>query len=327
MSISMKVCLNLILAVVLPTVSIDHALADDFPSKPIRIVLPFSAGGSADISTRKIASMVSQRIGQQVIVENRPGAAGNIGTAAVAKAAPDGYTLAYTLSTTMAVNPHIYANTGYDSLKDFAPIIVSYKGQALLVVPASSAIRSVADLVRAAKAQPGKLSFASGGVGSPQHLFGERLKQLAGIDLTHVPYKGDAQYLPELVSGQLDVAFNFPAAALPHLKAGKLRAIAVSSTKRNPALPNVPTLTEAGIAGYDETMWAGFAAPAGTPPERLRKLHEAFQPVLHSSEFAAYLETIGYEAVGGTPEEAAALIKSDYERYGGIVKALRLRVE
>lgn len=317
----------LIRAVILLPVWTCYSFADDFPNKAIRIIVPFSAGGSADISTRKIASMAGAKLGQQVIVENRPGAAGNIGTAAAAKAAPDGYTLGYVLLTTMAVNPHIYANAGYDALKDFLPIITSYKGPALLVVPESSPIKSVADLITAAKAQPGKLSYPSGGIGSPQHLFTERLKQLAGIDLAHVPYKGDAQYLPELIAGQLHVSFNFPAAALPHIKAGKLRVLAVSSSKRSPALPDVPTLAEAGVAGYNETVWAGFAAPARTPLEHVRKLNDVLREVLRSPEFVAYLDTLGYEPVADTPEQAAALTKSDYERYGKIVKELGLRVE
>jgi tripartite-type tricarboxylate transporter receptor subunit TctC len=323
----LKVSLNVTLTVILSIVLWNSANAEDYPSKPIKIIVPFPAGGSADISTRKIASMASAKLGQQVIVENRPGAAGNIGTAIAAKAAPDGYTLAYTVLTTMAVNPHVYSNAGYQALDDFAPIVTTYKGQALLVVPAASPIGSVADLIAAAKAQPGKLSYPSGGIGSPHHLFVERLKQLAGIDLAHVPYKGDGQYMPELLAGQLHVAINFPAASLPHIKAGKLRVLAVTSNQRSKAFPPVPTLAEAGVAGYNETLWAGFAAPARTPPERIRKLNGVLREVLRSPEFVAYLDTLGYEPVADTPEQATALIRSDHERYGKIVKELGLRVE
>jgi tripartite-type tricarboxylate transporter receptor subunit TctC len=300
----------LLLGSLLNLLGASNALADDYPSKAIRIVVPSAA-----------------RIGQPVIVDNRPGAAGNIGTAVAAKAPPDGYTIAYLLTTTLCVNPHAYADVGFDPLKDFAPITISRQGQALLAVRSGSPIQSVKDLVSRAKAQPGKLAYASAGVGSPQHLMSERLKRLAAIDLAHVPYKGEAQYLPELVSGQLDVAFIFPAIALPQIEAGKLRALAVSSTQRFPSLPDVPTLAEAGIAGYDEQVWAGYAVPAGTPAARIRRLSEVFNAAQRSQAFISFTESIGGKVLASTPEEAAALIKSDYQRYGKIVKELGLRVE
>lgn len=301
--------------------------ADDFPSKPIKIIVPFPVGGSADIGTRKLGSLLGERLGQQVVIDNRPGAGGNIGTVAAAKSPSDGYTLVFILNTTMAVNPHAYANPGYRPLTDLTPICVSVKYQGILVTRADSPIASVADVVRLAKAQPGKLAYASAGIGSPQHLMTERLKQLAGIDLTHVPYKGEAQYLPELISGQVDVAFGYPAATLSQLKAGKLRALAVSSATRLPTLPDVPTLAEAGVAGYDESGWAGYAAPAGTPPERMQKLEQAFLAALRSPEFKAYVDSLGNELVAAGAAETSALIKTDYERYAKIVQALGLRIE
>jgi tripartite-type tricarboxylate transporter receptor subunit TctC len=314
---------SLILLTVLPC----ESFADDYPTKPIKIVVPFPVGGSADIGTRRLAPLLSQQLGQSVIVENRPGAGGNIGTATVAKSAPDGYTLGFILNTTMAVNPHVYANPGYDPLKELTPIAVSVKYQGILVTRADSPIGSVADLVRSAKAQPGKLSYASAGAASPQHLMTERLKQLAGIDLLHVPYKGEAHYFPDLLAGQVDVAFGYSGATLPQLKAGKLRALAVSSAKRLPSLPDVLTMAEAGIDGYDESGWAGYAVPSGIAPERLQKLSQAFQTALHSPEFVKFVDELGNELVATKPEEAAALIKTDYERYGKIVKALGLRVD
>lgn len=327
MSVAMRVFLFFVCMGILPGVIGRGVLADDFPNKPIKIVVPFPVGGSADVGARKLASLLSQELGQPIVIDNRPGAGGNIGTAAVAKAAPDGYTLLYVLNTTMAVNPHAYANPGYNSLSDLAPLCLSVKYQGILVTRADSPIQSIADLVRLAKALPGKPAYASAGVGSPQHLMTERLKQLAGIDLTHVPYKGEAQYLPELLTGQVDVAFGYSGATLPLLKAGKLRALAVSSATRLSSLPDVPTMAQAGIAGYDESGWAGYAAPAGIPGERLQKLQHAFQTALRSPEFRAYADTLGYELIAGSSEEAAALVKADYERYGKIVKSLGLRVD
>jgi tripartite-type tricarboxylate transporter receptor subunit TctC len=323
----MKVFSILICSFILFTVLVQPGFSEDFPSKPIKIIVPFPVGGSADISTRRIAALAAQQLGQPIIIDNRPGAAGNIGTALAAKSPPDGYTLTYFVRTTMTLNPHIYINPGFDALKDFDTIIISYKGPALLVVKADSPIGSVSDLIREAKRQPGQLRYASGGVGSPQYLFMERLKKVAGLDLLHIPYKGDAQFLPDVMSGQVEVTFSFPATALPLVNAGKLRALAVSSKHRFLPLPDVPTLAEAGLPAFDEIMWAGFAAPAKIAPERLRKIHAALQFALRSPEIKTYLDSIGYEAVAGTPEEAAAQLKTDYERDGKIAKELGLQLE
>jgi len=284
----------LILLATLSLVSSNTLRADDFPSKPIKIIVPAQVGGAADISTRKIAAVAAQQLGQPIIVENRPGGAGNIGMALAAKAPADGYTLTYFVSTTLALNPHLYTDTGFDPLKDFAPIIASYRGPALLLVRPDSPIRNVAELIHAAKHAPGALRYASGGVGSPTHLPMERLKQLAGIDLLHIPYKGDAQFLLELASGQVEVAFAYPTSALPLVTSGKLRALAVTSARRFAPLPEVPTLAEAGVAGYDETIWSGFAAPARIAPERLQKLHAALQHALLSPALKTHFDKIGY---------------------------------
>ncbi len=208
------------------------APADDFPAKPIKIIVSAQVGGAADISTRKIAALAAQRLGQPIVIDNRPGASGNIGTALGAQAAPDGYTITYFVRTTLTLNPHIYANTGFDTFRDFAPIIVSYRGPALLLVKADSPIRTVTDLIRAAREAPGKLRYASGGTGAPTYLPMERLKRAAGIDLLHIPYKGDSQFLPELVSGQVEAAFAYSASALPLVRGGKLRILGVSSMQR-----------------------------------------------------------------------------------------------
>ncbi len=304
-----------------------NSLAENFPNKAIKLMMPFPVGGSADVGARKFAPLLSQQLGVPVIVDNRPGAASNIGTALLAKSEPDGHTLGYILTSTMVVNPHIYSNPGFDPLRDFVPITLTVKFQGILLVRAGSPFRSVEDLIRAAKAQPGKLSYASGGAGSPAHLMMERLKQLTGTDLLHVPYKGEAQYYPELLAGQVDVAFGFSASALPQLRSGKLRALGVSAAQRLPSLPEIPTLAEAGVTGYDESMWAGYAAPAGTPPERVRKLQQAFHTVLRSPEWVKFVDELGYEVTPTTSEEAMARLKADYERYGQIVKTLGLRID
>jgi tripartite-type tricarboxylate transporter receptor subunit TctC len=315
-----------ILGAILSAVPDSSALADDFPTKPIKIIVPFPVGGSADIGARKLGALVSERLGQPVVIDNRPGAGGNIGTATAVKASPDGYTLVLILNTTMGVNPHAYANPGFNPLTDLTPICTTIKYQGILVTRTDSPIRTVADLVRLAKAQPGKLSYASAGVGSPQHLMTERLKQIAGIDLAHIPYKGEAQYFPELLTGQVDIAFGYAAATQPQLKAGKLRALAVSSATRQPALPDVPTMAEAGISGYDESGWAGYAVPARTPPERLQKLEQAFLGAIRSPEFRAFVDSLGYALVAGNAADTNALIKADYERYQKIVQALGLHI-
>jgi tripartite-type tricarboxylate transporter receptor subunit TctC len=324
---TMRIASILIHSFILFTVSTFSGFADDFPSKPIKIIVPFPVGGSADIGTRKLGALVSERLGQPVVIDNRPGAGGNIGTAVAAKSPPDGYTLVLILNTTVGVNPHAYANPGFNPLTDLAPICTTVKYQGILVTRTDSPIKTVADLLQQAKAQPGKLSYASAGVGSPQHLMTERLKQSAGIDLAHIPYKGEAQYFPDLLSGQVDVAFGYSAATLPQLKSGKLRALAVSSATRHGALTDVPTLAETGISGYDESGWGGIAAPAATPPERLQKLEQAFLAAMHSPDYHAFVDSVGNVLVAGNAAETGTLLKADYERYGKIVKSLGLRVD
>ena len=301
--------------------------ADEYPSKPIRIIVPFPAGGSADLRTRHLAPLIAQRLKQSVIIENRPGAAGNIGTGLGAKSPPDGYTVTLILNTTVAVNPHIYRDAGFDPLKDLVPLIVMVRAAAILVVKADSPIRSVQDLIAQAKARPGKLTYGTSGPGSVQHLMGERFKKMAGIDLVHVPYKGDAPTLTDLMGGQIDMAFGAPPATLPLIESGKLRTLAVTSAKRLSILPNVPTLGESGVPGYDETFWGGFAVPTGTPGIVVKKLHEAFRSAMLAPEYQNFVTQIGAELVASTQEYAVELMKSDYERYGKIVKELGLKVE
>jgi tripartite-type tricarboxylate transporter receptor subunit TctC len=299
----------------------------EYPSKPIRLIVPFPAGASADLRTRRLAPLVSQRLKQQIVIDNRPGAAGGIGTKLAAKAAPDGYTATYIISTAVAVHPHMYRDAGFDPLKELDLFIVTLRAAPILVVKANSPIRSVRDLISQAKARPGKLTYGTSGPGSPQHLMGERLKKMAGIDIVAVPYKGDAPTLTDLMGGQIDMAFGFPLATMSLINAGKLRALAVTSGKRLPNLPATPTLAESGVPNYDETIWSGFAVPAGTPEKIVRRLHEAFRSAMLTPEFRQEVEQSGAEFVASTQEYAMQLMKSDHERHGTIVKDLNLQVE
>ena len=305
-----------------------HAVAaEEYPSKPIRLIVPFPAGASADLRARQLAPLVAQRLKQQLIIDNRPGAAGSIGTGLGAKASPDGYTVTYIITNTVAVNPHLYKDTGFDPLRDLVPLIVTARSGSILVVKADSSIRSVGDLVAQAKTSPGKLTYGTSGQGSPQHLMGERLKKMAGINLVSIPYKGDAPTLTDLMGGQIDMALGFPMASMALVDAGKLRALAVTSAQRLAILPNTPTLAESGVPGYDETIWSGYAVPTGTPENIVRKLHEAFRSAMLTPEYKKDVEQSGAELIASTQEYAVQLVKSDYERYGKIVRELGLRVE
>ncbi len=301
--------------------------AEDFPSKPIKIIVPFPAGSSADVRTRQLAPLIAQRLKQSVIVDNRPGAGGNIGTAVGVKSPPDGYTVTFIIHSTVAVGPHLHRNAGFDPLKDLRPFILTVKAAAILVVKADSAIHSLRDLIDAARARPGTLTYGTSGPGSVQHLMGERLKRMAGIDLVQVPYKGDAPTLVDLMGGQIDMAFGFPLATLHHLKSGRLRALAVTSGGRLGPLPNIPSISEGGVPGYDESTWSGFALPAGTPEPIVKKLHEAFRSAMLTPEFRREVEESGAELLASTQLEAVQMMKTDYERYGKIVKELGLKIE
>ncbi len=301
--------------------------AQEFPSKPVKIIVPFPAGSSADVRTRQLAPLVAERLMVSVLVDNRPGAAGNIGAAIGAKSAPDGHTVIYIHSGIVATNPHLYKDMGFDPRKDIVPFILMNRGSAILVVRAASPFNSLQSVIDHARANPGKLTYGTSGPGSPQHLMGERLKHMAGIDLVQVPYKGDAPTLLDLMGGQIDMAFGFPLATMPHIKAGKLRALAVASAKRIAPLPNTPSISEAGVPGYDESIWTGFALPSGTPETIAKKLHEVFRSAMRTPAFQRDTEKSGAELIASTQPEAVQMMKTDYERYGKIVKELGLRIE
>ena len=316
----LKILLSLLLVLAAHAVS-----AQGWPTRPVRVVVPFPPGGSTDIATRPVADRLSQALGQSVVVENRAGAGGNIGTELVSKSAPDGYTVLIAADSVVS-NPHTYRNLGYQTLKDFAPVIQLTRQPVVLAVHPSLGVNSAAELVAAAKLKPG-LGFATSGAGSQQHMAGEWFAKLAGIQLTHVPYKGGGQAITDLVGGQVPIGSLGSSPLIPHYKAGKLRLLAQSTRTRSAALPEVPTYEEAGYKGLVIEQWLGVLVPAGTPGEIVARLNAEINkaladPVLRERYFQAALEP-----VGGTVEQFGRLIREDYDKYGRLVKDLNIRVE
>lgn len=301
------------------------AAQEAYPSRPVRMIVPYVAGGNADIFGRTLAHKLGGVFGQSFLVENKPGANGGIGTDAVAKAPPDGYTLLAVASGPIVVNPVLYAKVPYDPLKDFAPVAQCAVYQYVLVALASSGFASIADLVSAARARPGAISFGSTGVGGGNHLAGELFALSTGTQLTHVPYKGSAPALADLLGGQLSFMFDTVITSVPHIRSGKLRAFAVSSAKRASSLPEVPTMQEAGIKGFDISQWNGILAPAGTPRAIVTRLNSEIVKAMHAADVRERIVTQGgNEIVTGTPEEFAALIRSDLRMYAKLIKDARI---
>jgi tripartite-type tricarboxylate transporter receptor subunit TctC len=298
---------------------------EDYPTRPVRVIVPYLAGGAADIFARTLAQKLGDSLKHPFIVENRAGANGGIGTEFVAKSAPDGYTLLATASGPITVNPILYAKVPYDPVKDFAPVAQCTVYQYVLVTLAGSPIRSIADLVDAARAKPGALSYGSTGIGGGNHLAGELFALATGTRMIHVPYKGSAAALADLLGGQLTFMFDTVITSVPQIRAGKLRAFAVSSLKRASSLPDVPTMDEAGIKGFDISQWQGVLAPAGTPKAIVDRLNAEIVRALHTAEVHERLVTQGgNEIVTGTPEEFATLIRSDLQKYAKLVKDARI---
>jgi tripartite-type tricarboxylate transporter receptor subunit TctC len=305
-----------------------QAWAQNYPSKPIKVIVPYAAGGAADITARILGQKMSESMGVPVLVENKAGANGMIGTDFVAKAAPDGYTLLLDASGPLVINPSLYAKVPYDTLKDLIPISQATTFQYVLVVPAASPIHSVQDLVAAAQANPGALSYGSTGIGGGGHLAGELLGLMSGTRLTHVPYKGSAPALADLLGGQLSFTFDTIVTTVPQVKAGKLRAFAVSGPKRANALAQVPTMQELGYPGFAVTQFQGLLAPAKTDPAIIERLHQEMLKALKSPDVIQRLGTDGgNELVGSSPAEFAEQIKSDLELYRKLIKDANIKQE
>lgn len=307
---------------------IGSAWAQGYPSKPIKMVVPYAAGGAADITARVLGQKMSESLGVPVVVDNKPGANGMIGTDAVAKAAPDGYTLLLDASGPLVVNPALYARVPYDPVKDLMPISQVTTFQYVLVVPAASPLNGVPELVAAAKARPGALSYGSTGVGGGGHLAGELLGLMTGTKLTHVPYKGSAPALADLLGGQLSFTFDTVITSVPQVKAGKLRAYAVSGPKRAKSFPQVPTMSELGYKGFEITQFQGLLAPAKTDPAIIARLHQEVLKALKSPDVIQRLETEGgNELVGSTPSEFANQIQRDLALYRKLIKDADIKQE
>ena len=301
--------------------------AATYPNKPIRIVVPFPPGGATDILARATGFELQKAWGQSVIVENKPGAGGNTGADLVAKSAPDGYTLLMGTVGTHAINMSLYAKMPYDAVRDFEPIVLVAGVPNLLVVHPSVNAKSVRELTALAKAQPGKLNVASSGNGTSIHLAAELYKQMAGVDILHVPYKGSSPAVADLLGGQVQMMFDNMPSSLPHAKAGKLRALAVTSMTRSAALPDVPTMDEEGLKGFDATSWFGLLAPAGTPRDIVTKLNQAVVKALASADMRERLAAQGADPVGNTPDQFAAFIKAEIDKWAKIVKASGARID
>jgi tripartite-type tricarboxylate transporter receptor subunit TctC len=295
------------------------AIAQSYPSRPVRMVVPLSPGGFADVPARVIAPRLSEALGQTVFVENKPGAGATIGTDFVAKAKPDGYTVLFT-GTPHVISPALYKNLPYDPLKDFAPVMLVASGPYVLVVNPQLPVRSVQELVAAAKAQPGRIDYASSGNGSAQHLVSAMFASMAGIELTHVPYKGSGPAMQDLLSGQVKVSFAGIPNVMPSLRSGKLRALAVSTPKRSPDLPDVPTVAEAGVPGYDATLWLALLAPAGTPGDVVQKLYAEATKTLREPEVQKAIAATGVEVNIVGPQELPAFLQSEADKWGKVAR-------
>jgi tripartite-type tricarboxylate transporter receptor subunit TctC len=301
--------------------------AQDWPAKPIRLNVPFPAGGGTDILSRVLANRLAETLKQPVIVENKPGAGGNIGVDATAKSPADGYTLVMGQTANLAINPTLYANLPYDPTRDLVPVALVADSPVVLVVGAESRFKTLADIMAAGKAKPGDLTYASPGNGTVSHLVGELLQQTAGVKMQHIPYKGASQALTDLMGGRVDLFVSSVPSALAQIKGGKLRAIAVTSKSRSPSLPDVPTVAESGFPGFDATTWFGILAPAKTPQAVVDKLNAEINAALTFPEVREKIASEGGAALGGTAADFAALLKADLVRWGGIVKSSGAKVE
>ena len=300
--------------------------AQSFPTKPLRLVVTYPPGGGADLMARLIAPKMAETLGQPVVVENKPGASGQIGAGEVARAAPDGYTLLLDASS-YSVNPSLYAKLPYDPAKAFAPIALIAMFPNVLVVTPDFAARDVKELVALAKAKPGTIAFASSGNGSAQHLSGELFKQKAGVDMTHVPYKGGSPAMNDVMGGQVPVFFANMASSLAHVKGGKLRALAITGAKRSPALPNVPTIAEAGVPGYEVYEWNAIFVPAGTPAPVVAKIAESIAKALQNAELRERITSLGGEIAAYGPADTERFVREQTELWGRVVRAGNVKVE
>jgi tripartite-type tricarboxylate transporter receptor subunit TctC len=300
---------------------------DKYPSRTVRVIVPTPAGGPVDVMARLVANQISPALGQNVIIDNRGGAGNTIGSAEAARAAPDGYTLLYSSSSGLVIAPMLQKNAGYDPLKSYDPVALVAATANILVVHPSVPAKSVGELIAHAKAHPGTINFSSGGIGTLPHLIGEYFKSQAGIEVIHVPYRGGGPSIQDVVAGHIQFTFEGISVLLPLIQAGQLRALAVTSAKRSPLLPDVATMIESGFPDFTTSAWTGLLAPAGTPPEVIARLNGAVNGALQGTEMKAALGRLAGDALGGPPQALTKIIESDIGRWAPIVKALNLQID
>jgi len=303
------------------------AFGQAFPSKPMRIVVPFTPAGAVDIATRATANEMTRILGHPVAVENKPGAGGNLGVLDVARSAPDGYSMVMSTSGIQAINPALYAKMPLDVNKELAPVAPIVSLSNVLVVHPSVPAKTVKDVIELAKKDPGKWTYASSGNGTSIHMSGAMFTQLTGTDIVHIPYKGSAPAITDLLAGQTNMMFDNIPSALPHIKSGKLRAIATTGAKRDPALPDLPTVAESGVKGYESGVWFGIMVPAATPRDIVMKLNAAAVQAAKAPEFVKRMRDLGYNIIPGTPEQMASMLKEEVARWAPIVKASGAKVD
>lgn len=300
------------------------AQAQSYPTRAVRVIVPYAAGGNTDITARAVAAKLTPVFGHQVIVDNRPGGATNIGSDLVAKASPDGYTLLMG-GASNAINMSLFAKPPYNTQRDFAPVILCVKGANVLSVHPSLPVKNLRELIALAKAQPGKLNFASSGIGSSNQMAGELLKLMAKINIVHVPYKGNAPAITDTLAGHVEMMFSGVPALLPHFKSGRLRGIAIGSLKRFPAVPDLPTFDESGVKGYEATTWFGLMAPIRTPKEVVARWNTEVDRILASSDIQSRFATLGLEPIGGSPESFGRFIQAEIDKYAKVIKAAGIK--
>jgi tripartite-type tricarboxylate transporter receptor subunit TctC len=299
-----------------------------FPEKPLTLIVPYPTGGAADQFARPFAQALSQRIGQAVVIDNRPGANGNIGSVFAARQSPaDGYTLLLGTTSTLAINPHLYASMGYDPLNDLTPVTLTHQMPNVLLVNPGTPFKNIADLVNAAKAKPASLAYGSAGNGNTMHLAGELFQARSGAKLIHVPYKGGAPALNDVLAGQIPMMFNNLPAIVSLHNAGKIRVLALAAGKRSPLLPDVPTMTEAGLKNADSVVWNGMLMRKGTPPAIVEYLNKEMRAVLESEAFRAPIEAQGFEVLSSTPQAFEKLLRQDHAQMGELIRVNKIKIE
>jgi len=303
------------------------AIAQAYPVRPVRLVVPFPAGGATDILARTISQKASEKLGQQIVIDNRPGAGGTIGSDHVAKSAPDGYTLLIATGSTHSIGPIINPKIPYNVERDFVPVVYVAKTSSVLVVPGSLPVKNLAEFIAMAKAKPGQLNFGSSGNGTNSHLSGELFKAQAKVFLTHIPYRGTGLVFNDMMSGQVHMLMDNYVTSQSNIKEGKLRVLGVTSPQRLPFLPDVPTLDEQGLKGFDVSNWFGIYAPAGTPSEMTAKVNAAFNQALQETDLQKRLATLGATPTGGTPEQMSAMVAADAAKWSKLIRERKLAVE